>query len=388
MSPLLILLFVVACIFLGVPVAYFLSMKHVASKPWRVKINRIYTPTVSILVPLHNEKRVVDLKLRNLCKVDYPRAKMQVIFVDDASDDETAEVLANALNSVTNLNVKVLHTVNRIGKSKALNFALEHATGEVVVVSDADCFWPLNILRLALPYLADSNVGAITGREILLNPEKSWVTKGEVSYNSLVQAIRLGESKLYSTIIFQGGFAAYKRSCLNEFDHETDDSGTALNIVQSRRRTLIIPEIFFYTIFPSSWKSKFQIKIRRATQLMLLWTRCSRLQLKGKLLLPKRIFLPETFLHMVNPILFILVVSVFSLCSFLNPLVLTVLLLLAPICLISKGRELLVEIIQSNVILLVALVAFASNRRFELWKIEEESRSLLKTEMLRDKDLI
>lgn len=364
-------------------------MKHQALRPWKLDIDEAYTPSVSILIPMYNEERIVGLKLENLYNVEYPKDKIQVIFINDASTDGTLKKLLVLINRYKDLNIKVITSTKRLGKSAALNRALKYATKKVVVVSDADCFWSSNILKRALPYLADPRVGAITGREILLNPKQSWVTKSETSYNDFVQAIRLGESKIHSTILFQGGFAAYKRFCLKEFDCETDDSGTALNIVQSNYRTLLIPDLIFYTLFPSVWKGKIAIKTRRATQLIRIWAKCLKLQLNRKLILPKKIFLPEAFLYILNPLFFLALILTIFLCFLKQPsFLLAVPVVLMLVLLVSRGRMLLIETIQGNCILLIALVAFITNKKFDVWKTAEDTRLILEKDVLKEKCLI
>jgi cellulose synthase/poly-beta-1,6-N-acetylglucosamine synthase-like glycosyltransferase len=157
-----------------------------------------------------------------------------------------------------------------LGKVGCLNNALKQVQSDVVIISDVDCFWPSDILNKALGYLSDPSVGAVTARELLLNSADSWVTVGEQFYDSNIQAVRIGESKLHSTIIFQGGFAAYRRSAFKEFNNALDDSGTALDLVQTNLRTLLIPEIGFFTVSPTTWKNKVNIKIRRAGHLQTL----------------------------------------------------------------------------------------------------------------------
>ena len=287
------------------------------------------------------------------------------------------------------LKIEVLDRKEHAGKSSSLNFALKYATGEVVIVSDSDCFWPSDILARALPYLSDPNVGAVAGREVLLNSQLSWVTKSEVLYNSFVQTIRHGESKAYSTIFFQGGFAAYKKDLLCEFDRETDDSGTALNIVQKNARTLIIPEVTFYTVFPTKWKNKVITKMRRANQLQRIWIRCFGMLIRRKLILPKSIAVPEIYLHIFGPLVFAALIATTTLLVLGNPLLLPALLLiLLPLLSIQKSRIYLVEGIQNNLILLVSMATMISSRNFNVWKTVDESRSLLSEKTLREKCLI
>lgn len=388
-SLLFVVLFLLCSIFFSVPCAQFLYMKRQSAIPWKLNINKTFNPSVSILIPMHNEERNIKFKLENLYKIDYPKDKIQLIFINDASTDDTLEKLSTMIEHCGNSNIKILNNTERMGKSAALNHALKYVTSDIVIVSDADCFWPSDILQLALPYLSDPSVGAITGRELLLNSSQSWVTKSEASYDNFVHTIRLGESKIHSTIIFQGGFAAYKKECLKEFDCENDDSGTALGIVQNNYRTLVIPEVIFYTVFPTRWKNKIKIKIRRATQLLRIWIKCSRLTLKGKLALPKKIFLPEAFQYILNPIFFIAIISTLFLCSLEQPFIfLAFLVLLLPILLTQRGRLIFIEVTQSNLILITALVAFLFKRRFDTWKVTEETRTFLNSKVLKEKNLI
>ena len=158
-----------------------------------------------------------------------------------------------------------------------------------------------------MPYLSDPKIGAVTCRGVNTNSEQSWVTKAEKSYLNFANLIRLGESKAYSTIKFEGGFCAYKKGTFDEFDQETgaDDSGTALKVIQNNYRTILIPEVLFFTSFPTHFQGKLKTKIRRATQLMSLWLKCLSLLTKKHLLLPKKISIPEILLFVFIPWVFL-----------------------------------------------------------------------------------
>jgi hypothetical protein len=212
---------------------------------------------------------------------------------------------------------------------------------------------------------------------------------GEQLYDSTVQAIRIGESKLHSTIFFQGGFAAYKTSVLGEFNLTTDDSGTALDIVQSNKRAILIPEIGFFTISPTVWRNKISIKIRRASHLQKLWARCLNLLVHGKLSMPKRIALPEIFLHIFNPLLLVAFAVLTVLVGVETPLLgLALVLVVGALLVVKRTRMTALELIQNNLILLTALSSFVANRKFKLWKPIQESRFVLSEQVLREKKLI
>lgn len=374
-------------VFAGVPSAYYVYMRRLSSKPWNLKLNEAYTPRITVLLPTYNEEDVIELKLENLANLQYPKNSIQTILVDSASTDNTTQRASKFHQNHPEMNMEILKEEKRRGKSVALNFALKYATGEVIVVSDADSFLPPNILTRVLPHLADPSVGAISGKEVLLNSNQSWITNAEASYRDSVSLLRVGESKFYSTIFFEGGFSAYKREFLSNFDSETgcDDSGTAFNLVQAKTRTILLPDANFFTAFPPTWQGMISIKTRRASQLVRIWIKSLILLLKNKLQLPKRIALPEIFLHVFNPAIFILLVLTTILLLMEQPLLLVVVL---SVLLIPKTRRLLLKVMQDNFILVFALIAFALNRRFAVWSKASEARHGITRELLKNAQLI
>jgi cellulose synthase/poly-beta-1,6-N-acetylglucosamine synthase-like glycosyltransferase len=362
-------------------------MRRLSSKPWNLKLNEAYTPRITVLLPTYNEEDVIELKLENLANLQYPKNSIQTILVDSASTDNTTQRASKFHQNHPEMNMEILKEEKRRGKSVALNFALKYATGEVIVVSDADSFLPPNILTRVLPHLADPSVGAISGKEVLLNSNQSWITNAEASYRDSVSLLRVGESKFYSTIFFEGGFSAYKREFLSNFDSETgcDDSGTAFNLVQAKTRTILLPDANFFTAFPPTWQGMISIKTRRASQLVRIWIKSLILLLKNKLQLPKRIALPEIFLHVFNPAIFILLVLTTILLLMEQPLLLVVVL---SVLLIPKTRRLLLKVMQDNFILVFALIAFALNRRFAVWSKASEARHGITRELLKNAQLI
>lgn len=376
-------------LFFGVPGTYFLYMKKRSLATWNLNIAKDYVPSTAILIPAYNEEKIIQLKLQNLSKLIYPQEKMETIVLNDSSTDNTVQIVNQYIASNPQQKISLFDSKVHLGKTGCLNHVLKGLKADVVIISDADCFWPHDILGKALTYLSDPNVGAITGREYLLNSQDTWVTLGEQLYDNTVQAIRIGESKLHSTIFFQGGFAAYKRSILEEFNHATDDSGTALDITQLNKRAILIPEIGFFTVSPTVWRNKVSIKIRRASHLQKLWARCLNLLVHGKLSMPKRIALPEIFLHIFNPLVLVALAALTVAVGVEYPLFgLALVALICGVFVVKKTRTTAVELIQNNLILLTALSSFIANRKFKLWKPIQESRFVLSEQVLKEKKLI
>ena len=371
MQMLMLLFAVLFSVFCGVYGVYFAYVKAYAKKPWKLKINKNFQPEISVLIPVHNEEGSIESKLKNIKKVSYSEGSIEIIVADDASEDKTLMIVQNFVENNPELNIKVVRQNPRAGKSAVLNEALAVSSNPIVVVSDADTQWPLDILQKALPYLSDPKVGAITGRGVNRSTDQSWVTESEDTYLHLTSLLRLGESKIHSTIRFEGGFCAFKKEAFEGFDCETgaDDSGTALEVVQNNYRAILVPKGVFYTDFPASLVGKLKIKARRANQLIGLWMKSFKLLLEKRLLLPKKIAVPEIMLFIFNPVILLalivtgvttVVLSPFSLFSLAVLLFVAVLLLFA--------RRTFFEVLIDNLILLYALIGFTFGRRYVVWK--------------------
>lgn len=357
-------------IFTGAYIAYFGYLKLNAEKEWGLKIDPYLSPSVTILVSAHNEEEVIQAKLENLAEVSYPKEKLEIILIDDASTDQTLAKVYEFLEKHPELSVKVLRQNPRRGKAEALNLALETSSNDIVVITDADSIWPQDILRKALPYMSDPTVGAITGRSVPSNLDVSWLTKTEKKYMDFMNTVRLGESKLHSTIRFEGCFCAFKRNAFDKFDSESgaDDSGTALRVVQNGFRTILIPEVFAFSEVPYKFRRRMKTKVRRAIHLNGLWLLCLKLFFGKRLRLPKRIALLEIFISILNPIVFVaLVFSTFALFAFYPIFFLPLIVIFCLLSLKPNLRNYIINGVFDQFILFYATFFHTGKKRIRAW---------------------
>ena len=132
-----------------------------------------FRPSVSVLVACHNEEAVAGRLVGALLALDYPRDRLEWFVVDDGSTDRTAAILDAAAPDQPGF-----HVVHRPpgaggGKSGALNAALAHATGEVVVVFDADHHPHADVLLRLVRHFEDPQVAAVQGRCQIANLDDS-----------------------------------------------------------------------------------------------------------------------------------------------------------------------------------------------------------------------
>jgi len=190
-------------------------------------------PSVSLIVPFHNEQATIDQKLRNIRSLQYPPALLEVLLVSDGSTDSTAEALH--VHSCGSMVVIVLP--ERGGKAAALNAALARAKHEVLVFSDASIeLQPDALLHLVAP-LADPLVGCVSGEDRIGD------TGGESVYGRYELMLRRLESHVGSIVGASGSFYAQRRVLCGQFvPNLAPDFLSVLRTVEQGRRAVSAPK--------------------------------------------------------------------------------------------------------------------------------------------------
>jgi len=137
-----------------------------------------YQPTVSVLIPARNEEKVIGRILQRMTELTYPKEKLEVIVIDDASTDQTSEIAEEFAKE--HEYIKVVHrSLEDGGKGKpaALNHGLKYVEGEIVCCFDADYYPQRDILEKLIACFKDPKVGAVQGRVTVLNEPNTLVTR-------------------------------------------------------------------------------------------------------------------------------------------------------------------------------------------------------------------
>jgi len=166
-----------------------------------------FTPAVSMIIPVHNERSAIEAKLSNTLALDYPPAAREVIFVADGCTDGTTEYLRQHEDDT----VKVLEINTRGGKAGALNAGLSVARFDLVVFSDASiALEPGALLAIVRPF-ADPVIGCVSGEDRIEQ------MGGEGLYGRYELWIRRQESRLHSIVGASGSFYAQRRHICEPF---------------------------------------------------------------------------------------------------------------------------------------------------------------------------
>ena len=137
-----------------------------------------YQPTVSVLIPARNEEKVIRRILQRMTELTYPKEKLEVIVIDDASTDQTSEIAEEFAKE--HEYIKVAHRSPEDGgkgKPAALNHGLKYVTREIVCCFDADYYPQRDILEKLTVCFKDPKVGAVQGRVTVLNEPNTLVTR-------------------------------------------------------------------------------------------------------------------------------------------------------------------------------------------------------------------
>lgn len=138
-------------------------------------------PSVTVQIPVYNERHVVDRILQAVGELEWPAAKLHVQVIDD-STDRTSDVIAAALVELRETGIAVEHIqrADRTGyKAGAIETGLETAPGEFMALFDADFVPPSDFLEVTIPHFRDPTVGCVQTRWEHLNESYSWFTRAQ-----------------------------------------------------------------------------------------------------------------------------------------------------------------------------------------------------------------
>lgn len=195
-------------------------------------------PSVTLIIAAHNEEQVLEKKLVNSLELDYPDGRLEIIVAADGSDDGTVDVARNFVDS----GVRVLHRPERLGKSAALNRAVEVARHDIVVFSDANNHYEVDAVRQLVAPFAEPRVGVVTGAKEVVEGEGH--VAGEGIYWRYEDAIKRAESDLGCCSAVTGEITAIRRSLIEPIPPEiiNDDFWLAMRAVCQGAQVVYAPD--------------------------------------------------------------------------------------------------------------------------------------------------
>jgi cellulose synthase/poly-beta-1,6-N-acetylglucosamine synthase-like glycosyltransferase len=165
-------------------------------------------PSVSLIVPAHDEEQVIVRKVANARALDYPADRLEVVVASDGSSDRTAELARSG-------GADLVLELPRGGKVAALNRAVREARADILAFSDANSYWRPDALRRLVPRFADERVGYACGQVRFEGGEGG---NQEGLYWRYEMAVRSLENRLGGITAGNGGIYAVRRDAYIELD--------------------------------------------------------------------------------------------------------------------------------------------------------------------------
>ena len=226
-------------------------------RPW---IANPISPSVSIVLAVHNGAALLPRKINHLLDLDYPNIK-EIIIVSDGSTDGTAELLAHQNNP--RLTAIILH--EHCGKAVAINAGVAKATADLILFVDIRPEIAPGAIQQLVSNFADPKVGCVAG-ELILRKDCHDATSAAVTgvYWRYEEWIRTCESICASPVGVYGGFYAIRRELAvpQPAGIILDDMFGPLSIIRKGYRSVIDQRAYVHDAWPAKIGEEFHRKVR------------------------------------------------------------------------------------------------------------------------------
>ena len=192
-------------------------------------------PRVTVQLPIFNEQYVVDRLLQAVCRLDYPREKLQIQVLDDSAD-ETVSVASGLVEHYASQGYQISyhHRTDRSGfKAGALHEGLKSATGEFVAIFDADFVPPSDFLQRTIHHFTEPNVGMVQTRWSHINRNYSFLTEVEaILLDGHFVLEHSGRARHNVFFNFNGTAGIWRRTAIEDaggWEHDTLTEDTDLS---------------------------------------------------------------------------------------------------------------------------------------------------------------
>jgi cellulose synthase/poly-beta-1,6-N-acetylglucosamine synthase-like glycosyltransferase len=229
-------------------------------------------PTVSVIVPAHDEEPVIERRLGNLLALDYPADRLELVVASDASTDGTDDVVSRVADREPRVR---LIPGPRGGKVAAQDRAVRETQSEIVAFSDANATWEPGALRALVRSFGDPDVAYVCGQLRLDDPEGS---NREGAYWRYELGLREAESALHSVTGGNGAIYAVRRSDYVEVDSRFGhDLSFPYLMVQRGRRAVYEPKAVAFEKPTPELEDEYRRKVR-------MFEHCWAIVLEGRML--------------------------------------------------------------------------------------------------------
>jgi biofilm PGA synthesis N-glycosyltransferase PgaC len=221
-----------------------------------------HLPTVSFIVAAFNEEDCIEQKIVNSLQQDYPKEKIEFLFITDGSTDGTSSIIERYPP------IRSLHEHERKGKSAAVNRAVQHASGEILIFSDANTMLNVSAARHIARHYAQPKIGGVAGEKKVMasGGMSDQVGAGEGIYWKYESFLKRVDSEFYSVVGAAGELFSLRRELYEPLPHTVilDDFVLSLKVAARGYRIFYEPGAYAMELPSFSLTDENKRKVRIA----------------------------------------------------------------------------------------------------------------------------
>ncbi len=253
---------VLAYTYMGYPLILFATLKiRNIFSPGKKEKEASFEPEVCFFVTAYNEKNYVKQKVENSLQLDYPREKIQFVWVTDGSDDGTPDLLREYEG------IEVYHEPARRGKMHAMNRGMQFVKAPIVIFSDTNTRLNRDAIREIVACFSLPEVGCVAGEKRIIKKEADAAAgAGEGLYWKFESWIKRMDAELNSAVGAVGELFAIRRELFEEVENDTilDDFIISLRIAKKGYKIEYTPNAYAEETASLNVKEEMKRKIRIA----------------------------------------------------------------------------------------------------------------------------
>ncbi len=211
------------------------------SKTEKTELNA-FEPGITLIVATYNEELIIKEKIENTFKLNYPPAKLKIIFVADGSNDNTV----NIINKYPD--IELFYKPQREGKAAAINRVMPHITTPYIIFSDANTLLNANCVKEIVKHYKNPQTGAVAGEKkvVDLSVKKNTAGAGEGLYWKYESILKKLDARFYTVVGAAGELFSIKTDLFEPVGNNIllDDFIISMKICRKGYRVMYEPNAF------------------------------------------------------------------------------------------------------------------------------------------------
>lgn len=186
------------------------------------------TPSISLLISVYNEEKIIQKKIENSLELDYPKDKIEIIIASE-SDDQTNQIIKRCKDK----RIKLFIYPQREGKQYTIYRTIPRCRGEIIVFTDTNGLFKKDAIKKLVRNFVDAKIGCVSGQLKYVDSEKTSIGESEGIYWKYEIFIKSLESKIQSVLGVNGSIYAIRKKLYSPLSkYRGDDFDLPIRIAQ------------------------------------------------------------------------------------------------------------------------------------------------------------